>query len=111
MPITEQLRHRQRWTLKHILLLAAVPALAIVAFVIMYSMQDLLHFEAGDFASGFVMLLFIILGVGVPYLMLKLAAHETAYLTGRRDKELELKDIPKDKEQLWKRPEGGGFGG
>ena len=72
--------------------------IAVAGFGVMYAATAFLPLNSA-WSSGIIMLLLIVVGIGAPYLLLKLGAHE-AHLRNPQEEELHLEDIPKDQDQL-----------
>ncbi len=80
----------------HIILIIAIPVLG---FSIMYGLAYLLPIASDLLPQLLFTVLLIGLGLAVPYWFLKLGAHE-AHRNNPEEKELTLKEIPKDKDDL-----------
>lgn len=102
MPISQN-RHHYHFKPVHILLMALVPAMAVAGFLIMYALVHEFSLDSGaNFGAALLMLLLIVIGLGVPYMMLKLGVHEAGKVRDQNEKELNIKDIPKHQDELWK---------
>ncbi|MFO1242267.1 MAG: hypothetical protein U1E36_03585 [Rickettsiales bacterium] len=85
---------------KRIWLIIGIIALPIIGYLVMRMLPQ--SFETdGDDTTWHVIayLMLIVVALGVPFLMLK-SIFKSAHLNDRREPEVELKDIPKDKEQI-----------
>ncbi|MBI1275542.1 hypothetical protein GC177_06185 [bacterium] len=74
----------------------------VVAYLIMHGVVQVVPLSEDNFGLQLFLTLFVIgLGVTAPYLMLK-TAFFSAHLKNSEEKELHLRDIPKDKRQAGK---------
>lgn len=105
MPFSNKSTFRGKPRPLHIILMALVPAIAIGGFGLMYLLGHTIPIRDSDVNAGLLMFILIVFGLAVPYAMLKLGVHESAHLRDQPEKDLEIKDIAKDKEQLWGRSE------
>jgi len=87
----------------HLVLMALVPGIAIAGFVSMYLLGYVLPLSGSDVNAGLTMFILIVFGLAVPYAMLKLGVHEAAHMRDEPEKDLEFKDIAKDKDELWEK--------
>jgi len=79
---------------------AIIIALPVVAFGLTYGLNLIAPLTGSvDIYSAFFMLMMIIVGVGVPFLMLKLMSN-AAHIHNPDEKVIEMRDIPKDKQQM-----------
>lgn len=79
--------------------IAFIIALPVIGFTGMYMFVYILPLSDNVLIQIFYTLVLIALGLAIPYWILKLGIHE-AHLANPEEKELELKDVPKDKQQL-----------
>jgi len=79
--------------------IALILLLGAGAWVVMYVLVGMISADDTNLNYGIFSVIMIAIGLIVPYLMLKLVAHE-AHRRDSRESEMNLKDIPKDQEQL-----------
>lgn len=85
---------------KYHLSIALIIAIPLIGYGIMHLLVYVVPVsEDNVFSNFFYTAIVIVLGLGIPYAMLKLLFH-AANLKNRREKPLRLQDIPKDKDQL-----------
>lgn len=101
MYVSNPYKNPRRFEIKHIFLMALVPLLAVAGFVAMYHFGYLALASGSGVSGGVTMFLFIVVGLAIPYFMVKLGVHESAHISNQPEKDLSFSDIPKDKENLW----------
>lgn len=84
----------------HLLWLALIPILAVAGYAVMHGLIYALPVSENNTTVNILFTCFIIaMGLAIPYFMLKIGMHE-AHLQNPDEKELRLRDIPKDKQQI-----------
>jgi len=79
---------------------AVIIVLPIIAFALSYGLNEVAPLSSNvDIYTAFFMLLLIAIGIGVPYAMLKLMS-QASHIAHPEEKVIEIKDIPKDKDQM-----------
>lgn len=85
---------------KRLFLAALIIILPVLGYVIMRGMTE--SFDNDGTASGehaITYILLIAVALAIPFIMLK-SVFKSAHMGDRHEPEIELKDIPKDKEQI-----------
>ena len=93
-----------RIAVRNIAVIGAVLVLGAAGYTVMYLLTYTVPMgHTSGFNQALYAFVLIIIGLAVPYWILKLVLHE-AHKRDSSEKEITLKDIPKDKEELARKP-------
>lgn len=82
-----------------LMLIIFIAFVAVIGWALMYSSVYLLPKSDSMLNYFFITIMLFMLGLAVPYLMLKFSVHQ-AHLRNPKEKEVRMKDIPKHYDEL-----------